>query len=202
MSREVEAQSGPKAAADNINPNPDPGTPAVVDYEAHAAQLRTRLEAIAQEVPHWQWFHPEAAKALRGGRLVPEAFITSVSDGVTGAASLQALNTFDTSDTGDIQKFKLAYQPIADLVLRMARSFQFSIDARSATAGLKALQTYYLAKGLGRTVVGADARDAAVKMSDALGRKGRGKKKKTKGVPQPQPAPEPTPAPAELPKAA
>src|SRR5438034_6446961 len=78
MSREVETQSGAKAAADNTNPNPDPGTPAVVDYEAHAAQLRTMLEAVPQEVPHWLWFHPATAKDLRGGRLVPEVIITSV----------------------------------------------------------------------------------------------------------------------------
>jgi hypothetical protein len=163
MTREVEAQSGVEAAADNTNPNPDPGTPAVVDYETHAAQLRVMLETVAQEVPHFLWYHPATAKALRGGRLVPEAFITSVSDGVTGAASLQTLNTFDASDTGDIQKYKLAYQPTADLFLRVARSLQFSIDSRSASAGLKALQTYYLAKGLGRTAVGAEARDAAVR---------------------------------------
>ena len=93
-----------------------------------------------------------------------------------------------------MQKYKTAYQPIADLFLRIGKSLQFSIDARMASAGLKALQTYYLAKGLGRTVAGADALDAATKMSDALGWKGRGKKKK--GVPQPQPAPQ------ELPKAA
>ncbi len=199
MSREVEAQSGAIAAADNTNPNPDPGTP-VVDYEAQAAQLRTILEAMPEKVPYWQWFHPVAAQALRGGRLVPEAFITSVSDGVAGAASLRTLNTFDVEDTGDRQRYKLAYQPIADLFLRMGRSLQFSIDARKASAGLKALQTYYRAKGLGRTVAGADARDAALKMRQALGRKGRGNKKKE--VPQPQPAPEQPPAPKPLPMAA
>ncbi len=194
MTREVETQSGAEAAADNINPNPDPGTPAVVDYDANAAQLRTMLETVPQEVPHWQWFHPVTAKVLLGGRSVPPAFIASVSNGVTGAASLKTLNTFDVEDTADMQKYKTAYQPIADLFLRIGKSLQFSIDARMASAGLKALQTYYLAKGLGRTVDGADALDAATRMSDALGRKGRGKKKK--GVPQPQPAPQ------ELPKAA
>jgi hypothetical protein len=198
MSREVETQSGVKAAADNNNPNPDPGTPAGVDYAAMAANLRMMLEAVPQVVPHWQQFHPVDAKAIRGGRAVSDAFIAEVAGNVATTSELQSLNTFDVDEANDAQRYKTAYQPIAQLLLRIGRSLQFSIDSRMSKAGTQALQTYYLAKGLGRTSKFADALDAALAMSDVLNRKGRRKKE----VPQPQPAPEPTPAPEQLPKAA
>src|ERR1700748_1862175 len=182
MTRVVNPDLDRKAVADPNNP--DPGTPATVDYEAQADLLRTMLEAFPQTVPFWQPFHPVTAQAIRGGRAVPEAFITSVADGVAATPAVQALGTFDVTEVKDMQKYKTAYQPIADLLFRTWHSFQFSIDARMAKGGSAALQTYYLTKGLGRTVAGADALAAAKAMGDALGRKGRKPKKE---VPQPAP---------------
>lgn len=205
MNREVETQSGVQAAADNTNPSPDPGTPGtpvVVDYDTQAATLQAMVQNVPQIVPHWLPFHPTNSRAIRGGRAVSESFIAEVGSAVAATSELQSLNSFDVDEARDAQKYKTAYQPVAQLFTRIGRSLQFSIDSRMAKAGTQALQTYYLAKGLGRTPNFADALDVAKTLSDALGRKGRGPKSKKKEVPQPQPAPEPIPAPAELPKAA
>ncbi len=177
----------------------DPATPAApvptrTHYQDLAATLRSALEAVAPQIPFWQAAHPTLRKAIRSGRSVNGKFIETVVAGVDSSPDLQALNKFDLAGAQDMLQFRAAFRPLVDQLLALSRDLLFTMDARQAKVGDQALQMYYLAKGLGRDIGGADILGLAENMGRDLGRKRP--KSRGKGVPPPlTPAPQQPPAP-------
>lgn len=186
------AKKQSKAAAAGDPTTPDVPTPTRTHYQDLATTLRTALEAVAPQVPFWQIAHPTLRKAIRSGRAVNGKFIETVVAAVDSSAELQALNKFDLTDAQDMLQFRAAFRPLVDQLQALARDLLFTMDSRQAKVGDKALQLYYLAKGLGRDIGGADILSLAGNMARDLGRK----RPKSRGSQVPPPAP---PSPQEPP---
>jgi hypothetical protein len=177
------------AAGDPPVPLPDPGTvTGEENYEQVATDALALLAKLPPIIPHWQPYHPQLAKAIRGTRNVPPEFITSVKAEVDGRAPLQSFNTFSTTRAAAVPRYSAALALIAKKLQELLKSVLFSDAYFSATTNNEALVTYGITKQVGRTVSGTEAVAAAANMSEALGRKRP--KSRGKGVPTPSPAPQ------------
>ncbi len=187
------------AAGDPVTPNAP--APTRTHYQDLATTLRTALEAVAPQIPFWQAAHPTLRKAIRSGRAVNGKFIETVVAGVDSSPDLQALNKFDLPDAQDMLQFRAAFRPLVDQLLALSRDMLFTMDVRQAKVGQQALQMYYLAKGLGRDIGGADILSLAENMGRDLGRK-RPKSRGSQVPPPVTPAPQAPPASQQSPQAA
>jgi hypothetical protein len=172
MSRILSFPKGKKAAAATATP---------VDYKALAATLRAALEALPAQIPFWQIDHPLLKNQILPGRVANGKFIATVTNAVENSQALQTLGKFDLADAEDMLEFLRAFGPIVDVMAVLARDLQVTMDVRQAKVGVQALQVYYLAKGLGRDIGGAEVLSMAELMKRDLGR--RGPKPRGKGVP-------------------
>jgi hypothetical protein len=188
-----------KATAAGDPTTPDVPTPTRTHYQDLATTLRTALEGLAPQIPFWQVVHPTLRKAIRSARVVNGKFIETVVAAVDSTPELQALNKFDLPDAQDMLQFRAAFRPLVDQLQALSRDLLFTMDTRQAKVGDKALQMYYLAKGLGRDIGGADILSLAENMGRDLGRKRpkpRGKATPPPVTPAPQEPPAPPAAPA------
>ena len=168
-------------------PEPSPVT-GDEDYEGDSAKLLAYIAVIPSMFPHWQAFHPDLAKVIRGGRNVSDDFIMSVKDEVNGRPTLQSLNSFSSARAANLPRFANAFNPVTLKLIELAKGSAFSIALFRALTGKEALVTYDLTKGVSRMLSGTDAVAAAQNMGRALGRKRP--KSRSKEVPPPATAPQ------------
>jgi hypothetical protein len=177
------------AAGDPPVPLPDPGTvTGDENYEQAANDALALLAKLPPIIPHWQAYHPQLAKAIRGTRNVPDDFITSVKSEVDGRPPLQSFNSFSSARAAAVPRYAAALDLVERKLLELLKGTQFSKAYFRAVSTNEALATYDLTKSLGRVVSGTEAVAAAANMSEALGRKRP--KSRTKEVPTPAPAPQ------------
>src|SRR5260221_4217910 len=131
------------------------------NYEQAATEALALLAKLPPIIPHWQPYHPQLAKAIRGTRNVPKEFVTSVKAEVDGRAPLQSFNTFSTTRAAAVPRYSAATALIANKLQELLKSVLFSDAYFSATSNNEALVTYGITKQVGRTVTGAEAGAAA-----------------------------------------
>src|SRR5207302_4082338 len=107
-------------------PEPSPVT-GDEDYEGDAAKLLAYIAVIPSMFPHWQAFHPDLAKVIRGGRNVSDDFIMSVKDEVNGRPTLQSLNSFSSARAANLPRFANAFNPVTLKLIELAKGSAFSI---------------------------------------------------------------------------
>jgi len=158
------------------------------NYEQVAIDALALLAKLPPIIPHWQPYHPQLARMIRGTRNVPQEFITSVKAEVDGRPPLQSFNTFSSTRAAAVPRYSAALAPIANKLKELLKSVLFSDAYFSAITNNEALVTYGITKQVGRTVSGTEAVAAAANMGEALGRKRP--KSRAKEVPTPAPAPQ------------
>jgi len=182
----------PSSTGGGTPATPPAASPTVTFYDTIAAQVQAVLDTIPGQIPGFSIYHVDNAGYVKGHQAVSLKFISTVVAGVNASPDLQSLDRIDVSQAKDTLQFINAFSPIVDRLNTLTRNLKYTMDARKADAAAQALEVYNLAKGLGRSIAGADIAALAGNMKRDLNRKGGSKK----DDPQPPAASQTTTPPA------
>ena len=163
-----------------------------------AKALIDKVRGMRAEIPHFTIEGLGDFRALNGGS-VPEAFVESVSAAVQQSVRLEQVAGADATTLRDAWAYAVAYEPVVQELLAMAKFLAHSIRVRRNDAGVSALDVYQLATRLSKRKDGAELKPYVDDMRDKLGKKGRPRKASSDPV-TPAPVPVPPPAPDIKPK--
>jgi hypothetical protein len=181
-------------------PLPPPGsdlTDVATAYEDSAAKFLEALKAAAAIIPAFEPKHPDTVKFVKKYSAFGDNLITSTIAAVGDSPELAATNKFDLSRAIATVHFMTAYRSPIDKVFELANNLKFTFEAWRAVALADCLQTYAIAKGVGRDAGSANVAVHVTNMKRDL-RRTTPKKRKKGGKKTPQvPATPATPPAAE-----
>jgi hypothetical protein len=177
-------------------PLPPPGNDlpdTVTAYDDSATQFLAALKAAAAIIPAFEPKHPDTVKFVKKYSAFSDNLITSAIAAVEDSPELVATKKFDLQRAKATVQFMAAYRSPIDAVYELASNMKFTFEAWRAVAIADALQTYAIAKGIGRDPSSANVAAHAANMKRDLRRTPL--KKKKKGGKKTQVPAAPTPAP-------
>ena len=160
------------------SPGQEPVTPTTTHYQEVAKQFLDAFITATAQIPMLEEKHATTALFVQTHSGFPNDFVSSVLTSVEKDPQLQSLNQFDVVEARDTQQYLDAFRSVIDQVEMFATTLKFSCAARKARAVAQALQTYAVAKGLGRDATSASVASLAKIMKRDLNRPGRPLKKK------------------------
>ena len=169
-------------AKNKVPPTPDEDVPepdaTPTPMNLLMKELVEDLNAIRAKIPYLQYPHPRTTKLVRTYRSVPRAFVKQMNDTVKYEPELQAIGTYDYQDGEEALDFTDNFRAFRTEVNALLSALNFTIEYRHAEVAEKALQTYQIAKALGRRP-GSNLGSHVERLREALNRAGRkrGKKK-------------------------
>ncbi|HEX6097271.1 MAG TPA: hypothetical protein VF432_13160 [Thermoanaerobaculia bacterium] len=139
-----------------------------------AKALIGKFRALREEILYFTTDLTDS-RALNGGA-VPESFVEAVSAAVQQSTRLEQAGGADATMLRDAWAYTVAYEPVVQELLAMAKFLSHSIRVQRNAAGLSALDVYTLAKRLSKRQDGAELRPFVADMRVKLGKKGRPRK--------------------------
>ena len=171
-------------------------TKAINPPSLHAEAAKVIIDKIRDhrvEIPNFdtQLVDPRALN----GAAVPVEFVEAVCAAIQQSIRLEQAGGADATTLRDAWAYAIAYEPVVQELLAMARYLAHSIRVHRNAAGLSALDVYLLAKRLSERKDGAELKPFVDDMRRKLGKKGRPRKTTSNPVPAPAPVIPPAPSP-------
>ena len=138
-----------KASASVDVPAVDPQTPpspTITFYQQLAAQLSASVTQTIEQIPGYHDDLSGLPKKAR--RQVTSDFISMTVTAVEASEELTGVKQLDPLKTRDSEQFSDAFQPLADLLISVARRLELMIKAKDLKAGRGALAIYSIAQRL------------------------------------------------------
>lgn len=158
-----------------------------------AKALIDKIRALREEIPRFTTAGMNDAR-LTNGVQVPEKFMESASVAVQNSARLEQAGGADANTLRDAYAYAIAFDPVVEELLALARFVAHSIRVQRGAAGVCALDVYSLAKRIARREGGAELRPFVDDMRRKLKKPGRPRKASSDPV---NPATVPPSAPPE-----
>lgn len=162
----------------NVAPSP---------HAESAKALIEKIRALRDEIPRFTTEGLGDGRSDTGG-VVPEKFLESASVAIQKSIRLEQAGGADATTLRDAYAYAIAYDPVIQELLALAKFTAHSIRVQRNVAGLCALDMYSLAKRLSRRRDGAELKPFVDDMRDKLG-KVRPRKTDSNPVPAPVPVP-------------
>lgn len=177
-------QSGVTGSAVTSDPTATP-TP----FDDIAAQVSAAIEAVVKLIPAFEPRHTETAQFVKRYQSFSTDSIRSTIAAVEANPELNSSNKFDLEEAKSALQFLDAFQAVIDQTDQFRSNLRFTYFARKARVVAQVLQTYAIAKGIGRDPSSAGVAAHAKNIKRDLRHKAVKK-----------PTPEPAPAPPQTPK--
>ena len=146
--------------------------PTITRYQQSAAEFMNALSALTDTLPKLEISHSTTEHFVRTHQNIPKKFVEAAIHAVARTPEIQGLNKLDVDAARDALQFIEAYKPIADNLVALAESLQFTIDSEWAHLGTRALQIYAIAKACARDASGAAVGQHVENMKRDLGKRG------------------------------
>ena len=159
-------------------PGQEPVTPTTTHYQEVAKQFLDAFIAAIAQIPMLEEKHATTAQFVQTHSGFSNDFVSTVLTSVEADPQLQSINKFDVVEARDTLQYLEAFRSVIDQVEMFVTTLKFSCAARKARVVAQALQTYAIAKGLGRDASSASVASLAKIMKRDLNRPGRPLKKK------------------------
>jgi hypothetical protein len=151
-----------------------------------AKALIDKIRDLRDEIPRFTTEGLGDQRAMNGGS-VPEKFVESTSAAIQQSARLEQAAGADATTVRDAWAYALAYEPVVQELLAMAKFLAHSIRLQRKEAGFCALDVYSIAKRLARREDGSELRPFVEDMRIKLGKKRASRKTTSDPVPAPVP---------------
>lgn len=161
-------------------------TTAVPSPHAESAKaLIQKILALRDEIPHFTIEGLGDGRADTGGA-VPEKFMESASVAIQKSIRLEQAGGADATTLRDAYAYAIAYEPVVQELLALAKFTAHSIRVQRNIAGFCALDMYSLAKRLSTRRDGAELKPFVEDMRNKLG---KARSRKTDSAPDPVTSP-------------
>lgn len=162
-------------------------------FDDVAAQVSAAIVAVVKLIPAFEPRHAETAQFVKRYQTFSDDSIRSTIAAIDANPELNSANTFDLEEARSTLQFLDAFRPVMDQADQFRSDLRFTYFSRKAHVVEQVLQTYALAKGMGRNPLSAGVAAHAKVIKRDL-RRPRAVRSKAANKPTPAPAP------AEVPK--
>lgn len=150
-----------------------------------AKAIIDKIRALRDEIPRFTIEDLGTPSALNG-KSVSEPFLEAVGAAVQRSVRLEMAGGADATTIRDAYAYALAYDPVVQELLALAKFVAHTIRQQRAAASEAALDVYAVAKRLSKRKDGAELKPFVDDMRNKLGRKAT---RKTNSDPVSAPAP-------------
>jgi hypothetical protein len=163
-------------------------------FDDIAAQVTAGIDAVVKLIPAFEPRHAETAAFVQRYQTFSDESIRSTIAAIEANPELNLSNKFDLQEAKSALQFLDAFRPVIDQADEFRSNLRFTYFARKARVVAQVLQTYAIAKGIGRdpSSAGVAAHAKIIKRDLRRPRVARNKAAK-KTAPAPTPAPAPVP---------
>jgi hypothetical protein len=170
-------------------------TAALTPYDEAAAQFLAAFNAAIALIPAFEPKHPETMKFVQRYITFSDDLIISSIAAVEANPELAATKKFNVQKARAADQFNTAFRPVRDAIGELDANLKFTGQFLKASTIAECLQTFQIAKGIGRDPSSASVAAHAENMKRDLRRPGRKKAKTAKTAKTPAgntPAHDPT----------
>ncbi|MEA2238628.1 MAG: hypothetical protein QOC81_3352 [Thermoanaerobaculia bacterium] len=158
---------------------------ALTAYDEIAAKVSAGLADVISLVPAFEPRHAETERFVQRYQTFSNEVIRSTIAAIEANPELNVANKFNVQEGRATLQYLDAFRPVIDLVEELLTNLRFTSAARKSKSIADALQTYAIAKGIGRDPASAGVAKHAENIKRDLRRPGPKRKPAT-----PSPAPE------------
>ncbi|HEX6083853.1 MAG TPA: hypothetical protein VF266_04965 [Thermoanaerobaculia bacterium] len=140
-----------------------------------AKALIDKIRALRDEIPRFTTDGMANARLLNGLQ-VPEKFVESASAAVQNSSRLEQAGGADANTLRDAYAYAIAFDPVVEELLALAKFVAHSIRVQRSAAGVCALDVYALSKRIASREGGAELKPFVDDMRRKLNKTGKPRK--------------------------